>query len=132
MKLRIRGNSIRLRLTQSEVSRFAEEGEIKASIQFGPGNALNYQLKMADCGDLQAQFDGSQIAIMVPKDMGHQWATSDEVGMEHLVKIDQQQSLKILIEKDFQCLTLRPGDEDSDTFPNPHSRHEVVESSKNQ
>jgi hypothetical protein len=35
MKIRIKGNSIRLRLTQSEVGQFVQEWIIKEQIQFG-------------------------------------------------------------------------------------------------
>ena len=39
MKLRIKGNSIRLRLLRSEVERFTANGKISEEVRFGPGTA---------------------------------------------------------------------------------------------
>ncbi len=124
MKLRIRGNSIRLRLTQSEVNQFLNQGSISDSIQFGlePENELKYQLKIAICDHLQANYDQHQITVLVPEQQGLVWANTQEVSMEHLSTNGQDEQLKILVEKDFQCLVVRSGGEDQDTFPNPHAK----------
>ena len=47
MKLRIKGNSIRLRLLRSEVEEFAEGGSISDETRFG-ANALRYTLAMSN------------------------------------------------------------------------------------
>jgi len=46
MKLRIKGNSIRLRLLKSEVEKFAEDGRISDETSFGK-NAFRYTLAMS-------------------------------------------------------------------------------------
>ena len=50
MKLRIRGNSIRLRLSQQDVKVFGEKGRVEDSIQFGAsaGGQLTYVLASAE------------------------------------------------------------------------------------
>ena len=68
MKLRIRDNSIRLRLTRAEVM---------------------------------------------------QWAASEQVSIAADETLDDGESLKILVEKDFACLAPREGEDESDRYPHP-------------
>lgn len=42
MKLRIQGNSLRLRLTQKEVAQLRDRGHVKSFIEFAPGHSLVY------------------------------------------------------------------------------------------
>ncbi len=116
MKLRIRDNSIRLRLTQSEVQLFHESGKVAATIHFGD-NQLVYALEKADCQALSASYNQNKICILVPTAMANTWATTEQVGME------TDGDLKILVEKDFQCLVDR-GEDDTDTFPNPNAKND--------
>jgi len=43
------------------------------------------------------------------------WAESEEVGIAATVGLGDG-ALALLIEKDFPCLTTRPGEDDSDAF----------------
>ena len=113
MKLRLHGNALRLRLSQSEVARFGEQGRIEETVEFGPGMKLTYTLEIADeIGTPQAVYTNGSLLIQVPRTASLEWVTTDRVGFsggEHV---------SITIEKDFQCLH---GDEsgDPDGFPNP-------------
>lgn len=123
MKIRIQGNSIRLRLSQSEVKIFGETGRVEDGIRFGPAaaDAFFYALQSADVPEISAGFTANRIKILVPAGLGTHWASSkEEVGIEHLVRIEQGESLRILVEKDFKCLADRPGEDESDNFPNPN------------
>ena len=51
--------------------------------------------------------------------LAKQWVESDQVGLEGEQSLGSANVLKILVEKDFTCLTKRKGDEDLDTFPHP-------------
>src|SRR5262245_17428494 len=119
MKLRIRGNSIRLRLTKGEVDQFRTKGEVSESVNFGD-SVMRYSLRAAVDGDMPcASFGDGELSIIVPKHYGDAWAESDEVGIEGAQPVGDGQALRILIEKDFECLAERPGEDDSDAFPNP-------------
>ena len=118
MKLRIRGNSIRLRLTKSEVDRFQSTGEVTESVNFGP-SIMRYSLRTSDGDALAADFRDGELSVLVPKDTATSWADSDNVGIEGDQPIGDGQDLRILIEKDFECLAERSGEDDSDAFPNP-------------
>ena len=114
MKLRIRENSIRLRLTKSEVAEFGEKGLIENSTEFGK-SAFIYALKSSDSAqNLQASFENGRIEIVVPKAITENWTNTEEVGISGEIE-----SLKVLIEKDFACLTVRENEDESDAFPNP-------------
>ncbi|MEM8907403.1 MAG: hypothetical protein AAGD05_06110 [Bacteroidota bacterium] len=123
MKLRIRGNSIRLRLTQSEVQAFLNRGWVSDQIVFDPRqeNQLRYELKIADCDRLSVEFVDQKISVLVPEQQGLIWANTEEVSMAYESEDETATLPKILVEKDFQCLKVRPGGEDQDTFPNPHA-----------
>lgn len=119
MKLRIKGNSIRLRLLRSEVESFAADGRISDAIHFG-GTELRYSLQASSETDsIKAQFGDNEIAVLIPKVTAQDWAAGDSVGLETEQQVDQGQILTILIEKDFACVD-RPDDPDrGDAFPNP-------------
>ena len=121
MKLRIKGNSIRLRLLKSEVERFASDGEITDEIAFG-ANALRDSLQKSDTSEnVHDRFDGNEIAIMVPGDLAISWTTSETVGFEVEQPIGNNEALSILVEKDFVCID-RPDDPDrGDAYPNPNA-----------
>ena len=119
MKLRIRGNSIRLRLTKGEVDLFQSTGEVSETVGFGE-TVMRFSLRLApDGGSPRASFRDGELSIIVSKDQGDAWARSEDVGIDGSQPIGDGQELRILIEKDFECLSERPGEDDSDAFPNP-------------
>ena len=115
MKLRIRGDSLRLRLSQSEVATFAERGALEDATTFGPSAKLSYAMAFGD--SLGATLTGARILVTVPAAAARAWATNEEVGLE-ATQSTGEGTLKILVEKDFACLTPR-GSEDADAFPHP-------------
>ncbi len=114
MKLRIHDNSIRLRLSRSEVTRLKETGLVEDAVHFGAGGALSYSLESsaASTGP-QALFRDGRLRVIVPEQLARRWATNEEeVGMgAH----DAQPA--VLIEKDFQCAHRE--EHDPEAFPNP-------------
>ncbi|MBC7545244.1 MAG: hypothetical protein H7338_21165 [Candidatus Sericytochromatia bacterium] len=121
MKLRIKGNSIRLRLTRGEVDRFRETGQVADAIAFGPGpeQRMTYVLATAEVPHVQAGFAGRTISVWVPPELGRAWATSEQVGFEGEQSVGNGDTLRLLIEKDFHCLAPRDGEDDSDAYANP-------------
>ena len=122
MKIRIQANSIRLRLSQGEVKAFAETGRAEDRIQFGtaPGESLAYIMERASDRQLSVSYAANQIIIFVPADAGADWAATDQVAMENEMDLGDGNTLRILVEKDFKCLTERAGEDESDNFPNPN------------
>lgn len=119
MKLRIQGDSLRLRLTQTDVRTLTDAGAVADEMQVAPGASLRYALRAADAEALAATFDGSALTVLIPRAWAGSWMESDTVGFEGLMPAGDGRTLAILIEKDFACL-----DEDrdeADAFPNPHA-----------
>jgi len=121
MKIRIRANSLRLRLTQSEVNTFGEKGEVRDQIQFGllPKETLTYSMVLAKGGELRATYEDRRIRVQVPGKMAKDWVETDLIGMTNDMELGNEKVLKILVEKDFKCLTARHGEDETDNFPHP-------------
>jgi Family of unknown function (DUF7009) len=119
MKLRIQGNSLRLRLSQSEVAQFSKTGFVEDCVQFAPGVSFAYTLE--SCSSInapQASFQNGWLKFQVPASTCMEWFTTDQVGISADQPLESGKSLSILIEKDFQCL--HGGEQrDPDAFPNP-------------
>ena len=115
MKIRIQGNSLRLRLTQKEVAELRDRNRVESSIEFAPGRTLIYLLEGSfHAGAVTANFDGQAIRVMVPMQVMTEWIESDQVSIEAL----SQAGVQVLIEKDFQCLH-KSGEQDPDAYPHP-------------
>jgi hypothetical protein len=119
MKLRIHNNSLRFRLSQSEVTRFIETGRLEDSLEFGSGSRLAYELQSSTAAtEVRAEYEDGRIRVVIPSRRAQIWAGSDEIGISGSQRGSE---LSLLIEKDFQCLHRAPGQEpgDADAFPNP-------------
>lgn len=115
MKLRILDDYIRLRLSQTEVEQFGEEGQVKSSSKIG-GSTLSYELTRSnEAQDVLASFENNTISIQVPIHVSSNWLKPEVVGFKN----EDQSDIRILVEKDFQCLHKRPEEDESDSFPNP-------------
>ncbi len=124
MKLRIRGDSIRLRLKRGEVDQLAAGTSVVEETHF-PGAILTYRLDVAENGSISAIFDSGSLVVSLPKSKVLDWASTDEVSLSAEQKLPGSDSLSLLIEKDFMCL--EPGhhrdcEDDEDTFPHPSAQ----------
>jgi hypothetical protein len=122
MKLRLRENSIRLRLLQSEIKLLKEIGSVSETITFNASQILIYRLQISEVSEIQASFEGSEIIVEIPLQTANNWINTEQVGLEFKQKIFDAKSLSILIEKDFVCVE-RPLDADNkDAFPHPTAK----------
>ncbi len=122
MKLRIRGNSIRLRLTQSEVARVGAGERLEEVLAFGPEpeQRLTYALEVVEeSASITATYQAGRITLTLPGGVARAWATTDTVTLNAEQLNHDGTTLRLLIEKDFACLTDRRGADDADTFPHP-------------
>ena len=83
MKLRIQGNSLRLRVTQKEVALVRDGGHVESFIEFAPGRPLVYLLEGSPSAEtMSATFDGCAIRVTIPMHQMTDWLESDQVGIE--------------------------------------------------
>jgi len=125
MKIRILGNSVRLRLSQTEIVQILEKGRVVQTVKFGAkaSQQLHYALEKVNVPSIQATFDANEICIQIPIEIANDWASSNDVSLENNIPIDAQEQLRILVEKDFKCIDTRKGEDESDLFPNPAETH---------
>ena len=117
MKLRLKGNTIRFRLSKQEVEILADSGVISEMIDFG-ANHFSYALEKSGDSDVFASFVEDTMLISIPVQVVDHWANSDEVGIVYEIT-NNSKKLKVLIEKDFACLKVRKDEDESDLFVNP-------------
>lgn len=119
MKLRIRSNSVRIRLTRTEVARLATGERIEQVTQFSAASSFYSSIEAStDLVGPLATFDGIRMELRVPSVQMRRWAESDEVGIEAAQQVGSGKILQLLIEKDFECLHSR-AERDGDAFPHP-------------
>lgn len=122
MKLRIKGNTLRLRLQQKEVKRILDAGTVREETNFGTAK-LTYELTASDSAiSIRAELQGHAMRVLLPAKVAREWANSDEVSLygEQPAGSDV---LKILVEKDFACIKPRTSplwEDESDAYPNPN------------
>ena len=120
MKLRIKGNTIRFRLTQTELDKI-NTGSVEDQTCFPGGNSFTYKIQKGK--SYSTEFAQDVLTITVPAKIINDWVTTDKVGIENSVGLTDGSRLDILLEKDFKCLTERPTENESDMFPNPLEKH---------
>ena len=119
MKLRIRGSSLRLRLSQGEVQTLAEQGAVEDRVEFPGGAQLVYRLRVVkNISTISSSYGGNLIEVLVPETIAGQWFDSELVTLAGGQPVTSGE-LRVVVEKDFACLTPREGEDESDNFPHP-------------
>jgi hypothetical protein len=114
MKIRINGNTIRLRLSQGEVADISS-GKVVSSVCKIGSNSFVYRLETTENPSLFASFVTQTMNVFLPKVYAADWENNDVIGFEH----KDETGLTLLVEKDFQCLKPRVSEDESDLFINP-------------
>lgn len=117
MKLRIKGNSIRLRLAKAEVEQLCKQGSVEEQAKFG-NTIFIYSLQKIDTGNIEANLCNNQLIVSIPSKLIEGWATNSTVGFDNKNANGEMPFLYILIEKDFKCIDNALEDQ-SDNYENP-------------
>jgi hypothetical protein len=127
MKLRIKGDSLRLRISPGEMSLLLQHGRIEETVHFGPEHDAKLTYALLASADHPAQGEAMKllyrpqaISVVVAAIQVRTWANGTEVGMYAEVNTGEGQ-LELAVEKDFACLDKGTAD-NQDTFPNPSQR----------
>ncbi len=122
MKLRLKENSLRLRVTPSEVKQLLRNGFIRERVQLTPNPTDRLTYAVISClsgATTTVAYQLGDITVSVPAVQLKNWAGTDDVGVYAEVALNGGQSLSVAIEKDFACLDRSDADNE-DTFPNPN------------
>lgn len=120
MKLRVKGDSLRLRIGPAEMTRLMETGRIAETVHFAPAAeaSLTYALEIdAQVSAMTVRYAAREVAVLLPAGQARAWADGAEVGMYGAVPIADG-LLEVVVEKDFACLD-RSDAENEDTYPHP-------------
>ena len=118
MKIRIKGNTVRIRLTRSEVAQLSETGAVREVTHF-PTGTFTYEVVRSGKDDvLSASLEDRLIRFYMPEELAASWPGNEIISYENWVTINTKTTLHLLLEKDFQCLEVR-GEDESDQYPNP-------------
>lgn len=120
MKLRIKGDSLRLRIAPSEMKWLMETGRVEDTVHFGADvhARLTYALEHADVSEMTVRYEPEHVAVVVPTGIARAWSGGDEVGVYGSVNVGGAH-LELAIEKDWACVDKSEA-ENQDTFPHPN------------
>lgn len=92
-------------------------------LQFAPSVRFLYELTPSTIKtSIHATFADATLTVSVPQAMAVLWADSNDVGLYESQWINAEgDMLKIVIEKDFQCIDGEPDELDADRYPNPNA-----------
>ena len=120
MKLRVLDNSIRLRLTRTEVDLITSEGLVKGHVAFAGTNTFDYVLESSPATvKPEAHISNNVLTVRIPQEEIHNWANSEQVSILSEQILGDGGVLKLRVEKDFACLAPREGEDESDMFAHP-------------
>lgn len=118
MKLRVLDDSIRLRLDRIEVETIRLGQKVEAATHFPGGNTLVYALQGGDC--TRTELSDGRLVVTLAADALADWASlEDRISLAATLPLGTDGNLSILVEKDFECLDSRSGEDQSNRFRNP-------------
>jgi hypothetical protein len=123
MKLRIKGNSLRLRVSRTEVARLLAGECLEETIYFAPHPEarLTYALgREPSLTSPTVRYAESRVAILIPAGQTNTWGVTGQIGISETISLGELGSLELFVEKDFACLD-RSDEENEDTFENPNA-----------
>lgn len=114
MKIRIKGNSIRLRLTKSDVQTLKEHGLVEDKTVVNAEEIFSYSLTIdKERETISAKYHNNKIIVFLSKEEARILTETDEITVQG----SQENGLFLLVEKDLQCLDTTSEDQ-SDMYEN--------------
>jgi len=121
MKLRIKGPTLRLRLTQGEIQALEAHSVVEERVPFAAGVDLVYRLRRDPAArEISASYEQGVVEIRVPEGAAREWCTTELVTLAHEQPLPVG-VLRITLEKDYACLAPRSDEDESDNFPHPQA-----------
>lgn len=118
MKLRISNQSIRLRINQDDLRQLVETGVLSATLGNPTLGSFTYTLQAQASSSIGLELNNNSIKVHVPQSHIDEWNETERVGFEQMAS-----GVRVLLEKDFQCLAERPNEDESRNFKHPKFNH---------
>ena len=122
MKLRVSDNTVRVRISQSELAELKAFLPVQLMVDFPVQAQLSCQLIPSKVDTLGCTFSSSTISIFIPESTIAKWNSSTFVKLERTLDLENGKELFILVEKDFKRLSNRAKEDESDLFTNPRKK----------
>ncbi len=101
MKLRIKGQSLRLRLTHEEVRQLAASGRLEEQLWLAADRALTYRIAVTpEAQGVGVRFADDVIEVQLPSPAARQWCEGEEVTLSGSQSLGAR-ALRIMVEKEF-------------------------------
>lgn len=105
---------------RGEVDALRGEGLVSAVTGFPGGRTFRYSVESSPASvNPAAFFSDNQIIVRLPETVVLAWANSEQVSISGEQVLDDGEKLRILVQKDFVCLTGRDDEDESDMYPHP-------------
>ena len=101
MKLRIEGNTLRLRLSEDELDEFKSVNTLTDCIGFDDEQQLCYSLEKDGRKGMDLKIGSNGVQVVVPVEQTLIWLNSRQVGMEDLVEVNNK-AIRVIVEKDLK------------------------------
>lgn len=122
MKLRFRGNSLRLRVNQREVEGLAGGAVLEEQIHFPGDDCMSYVLEARPQETAEASFRQGVIRVTAPQEQVRAWATGEAIGLYFDLPANGT-SLRVAIEKDLECVDEPAEERDPHAYPRTTSKN---------
>lgn len=123
MKIRMKENSLRLRVARSEIVRLLKDGLIRETIRFAasPEASFTWTLETGtpENAATTVRYTPGHVAVVVAPAEMQLWQQEDQVGIYTRMDASGKEPLEVIVEKDFACLDGSDSD-NTDTFANPN------------
>jgi hypothetical protein len=102
VKLSIRDNSLRLRLSRDEIESLGKQGVVSARTGFPGGHVFRYELESSPASVAPAAFfSDNLLTVRLPETAVLGWATTEQVAIVGEQVLVDGEKLAITVEKDF-------------------------------
>lgn len=118
MKIRIKDNTVRFRLSKPEVEEFGKTGVIESRTDFSPMPFIYVLKSSPTLNELSASFQNNTVTLLVPVSWVEDWVNSNRTGFDGKITSDNGAQVQLLLEKDFKCLDNSIEDQ-ADNYENP-------------
>lgn len=107
MKLSIKGNSLRLRVSRSEVAKVRRGERVAETIQFTSDVAARFthaSKRDPSVTTPTVRYEAAEVTVLIPDDQALTGCLTDQVGIVENVSLGSQGALDLIVEKDFARL----------------------------
>ncbi len=112
---------MRYRLDKQDIEILLKNGNVNSSTSIGL-QKLHFCIKQKDIETPRFKLDELGLHLAIPTEQILQWAQTEQVGISFNIYNEDNSELKVLVEKDFECLNHDKAEDQSFAFENPRKK----------